>query len=455
MSLIQLDASGALDSAVGDRGISRRLLDELESRITEVHKELAAQRSRGDYGFYELYRDDGSFSECETAAAEFYAHGYENLVVLGIGGSALGLTALVTALKPPYYNLLDQDGRHGRPRVFVMDNVDPETFAQMLQLCSPQKTLFNVISKSGSTAETVAQLLLVIGVLEDAVGASSVRDHLVITTGPDADGTKATVLARVAEKYELRRFDVPENVGGRFSVFSPVGMFPAAVLGMNLGQFRAGCASMDAACLRDGVQSNPAYLFAALHYLGWRELGHSISIMMPYSDALRDVADWYRQLWAESLGKRERLNGQSDWFAGQTPVKALGVTDQHSQLQLYLEGPHDKLITVLDVERPRVDLALPTKLSGVEGITYLEGHSLGALLKAECNATVDALREAQRPVIRISMPAVNEHSVGQLLYLLEVATAAAGQLFEVDAFDQPAVERIKVLTRQYLRDMRG
>jgi glucose-6-phosphate isomerase len=330
-----------------------------------------------------------------------------------------------------------------------MDNVDPETFHQMMRICPPEKTLYNVISKSGGTAETVAQLLVVVDLLEKAVGASALKEHLVVTTGALEKGAKPNPLQALVKKRGLVSFDVPPNVGGRFSVFSSVGLFPAAVLGMDLKALFAGCASMDKQCSRANLLDNPAYLRAAVNFLGSRDKGKSISVMLPYADALRDVADWYCQIWAESLGKRCNLDGTNTaWHAGQTPVKALGVTDQHSQLQLYLEGPNDKVITVLSVAAFRKRVSIPKAGPSVKGPAYLHGSTLNKLMAAERKATVDSLKENDRPVMAVNFPEVNEFTVAELLYMLEVETAMAGRLFDVDAFDQPAVEQIKVRTRR-------
>ena len=234
--------------------------------MAQAHRALRSERAEKKYGFFDLHKDKSIIGQVDRAAKDFSKIQHQNLVVLGIGGSALGTTALVTALKAPYYNLLSKEERGGRPRIFVMDNVDPETFHQMMRLCPPEKTLYNVISKSGGTAETIAQLLIVVEMLEKAVGASALKDHLAVTTGPLERGTKPNPLQALAKKRGLVSFEVPANVGGRFSVFSPVGLFPAAVLGMDLKALFAGCASMDRQCSRASLKNNPAYLRAAVEF---------------------------------------------------------------------------------------------------------------------------------------------------------------------------------------------
>ena len=447
---VTVDIAGARSSAVtAAHGITPGELKQVETPVLRAHRALQDDRAQGRHGFYDLYKDQAGLNAVKKAARGFSKVGYENLVVLGIGGSALGIKTLATALKPPYYNLLTRKAREGRPRLFVMDNIDPDSFGGMLGLCPHDKTLYNVISKSGATAETVSQLLIVVEELERTLGGTAMRDHLVVTTGPREKGGALTPLQHVKKEYRLQGFRVPSTVGGRFSVFSPVGMFPAAVLGMDINALAAGCGAMDRRTSKASLRENPAYLRAAVHYLAWSKKGKSLAVMMPYSDRLRDVAEWYRQLWAESLGKKESLDRRNKaLYAGQTPVRALGVTDQHSQLQLYLEGPNDKLITLVEERKFSRQVKIPDALPGLGGLEYLEGRTLNRLMASERKATADALRESNRPVVRIGVPWVDAHTMGQLLYMLQVETAMAGRLFNVDAFDQPAVEAIKVFTRK-------
>jgi glucose-6-phosphate isomerase len=449
---IRIDIAGARAEAVGSKhGITRTELKELEPEIATGHARLSAERKAGRLGFYDLYKDKAMLGAIRAAVRAFPPRNFENLVVLGIGGSALGLTTLVTALKPPHYNMRDRKGRGGFPRAFVMDNVDPNSFHSMLELCAPEKTLYNVISKSGGTAETAAQAFIIAEHLEKTLGRAAVKDHLVITTETQGKGAKPSLLHRLQKRYGAHMLDVPLNVGGRFSVFSAVGLFPAAMLGIDIGGLMSGCKTMDQRTQSTSLAKNPAYLRAALHFLAADHKGKYMAVMMPYSDALRDVSDWYRQLWAESLGKKVSRDGRNaDWYAGQTPIRALGVTDQHSQLQLFLEGPNDKIVTVLEQQRFECTLPIPSVLEDDSGAEYMRKRTMAQLLDAECRATIDALREAERPVIRVRLDRVDASSIGQLLYMLEVETAMAGELFNVDAFDQPAVERIKVLTRAYL-----
>lgn len=447
---LKIDIARALSNAVGaEHGVSPKELDEIAPRVQQLHRILQQERAEGKYGFYDLYRDKATREQVKTEAARFLAKGYENLVVLGIGGSALGITALKTALLPPYYNMLSRGARKGCPRLFVMDNIDPITFKQMLKMCAPQKTLFVAISKSGETAETMSQMMIVLDVLEKKVGKDKVKDHLVVTTSPKGPNAPKSLMHPVAEAYGLTSFAIPLNVGGRFSVFTPVGLFPAAMLGMDLDAMAEGCAAMDARCTKTDVQENPAYLRAAMHYLLDTQKGKHLSVMMPYADGLKDVADWYCQLWAESLGKEHDFEGNVV-HTGQTPVKALGATDQHSQVQLYREGPNDKVFNLLEVAKFDKTLKIPANLEYISELAYLRGKSMNKLMAAEYRGTVDALKVSKRPVIRVTLPRLNANTVAQLLYMLEVETAMAGRLYNINAFNQPGVEEGKKIARRLM-----
>lgn len=449
-SEILVDVSRATAKAVGpEHGVTPKEIQELVPGVTEAHQKLQEERAQGKYGFWDLHKDEKAFTAVKEIAQEFLGKQIDNLVVLGIGGSALGTRALATALKPPFYNLLSRRARKNKPRLFVMDNIDPTTFKAMMRLCPPSRTVYNVISKSGETAETMAQLMIIVDLIEKKLGKAEMKNHVVVTTNPRGGGAKPSLLHPVADTYGLHEFTVPLNVGGRFSVFSPVGMFPAALLGMDLDGFREGCQAMDTRCQTPELLENPAYLCAAYQYIADVHKGKNISVMMPYADGLADVADWYRQLWAESLGKRFALDG-TEVYAGQTPVKALGVTDQHSQIQLYREGPNDKIITVLEVQRFDVTLRIPNTLEHIPELGYLRNATMNKLLSAELTGTIDALKISQRPVIRIRLPRINEYFVAQLLYMLEVETAMAGRLYNVQTFDQPGVEEGKKIARHLM-----
>jgi glucose-6-phosphate isomerase len=297
----------------------------------------------------------------------------------------------------------------------------------------------NVISKSGGTAETMAQYLVVRQWLEDALGGAAAR-HLVFTTDP-ARGA----LRELAVREGIATLEVPPDVGGRFSVLSPVGLLPAALVGIDVAGLLAGARQAIESAEADQLGRNPAALYAALHWAADADLQARINVLMPYTDRLREFAEWYRQLWAESLGKRVDRGGQAV-HRGPTPVGAVGATDQHSQVQLFMEGPYDKAITFVVVDELGVDLTIPARADLPADLAYLPGHTLGELLRAEYEATSAALAQMGRMSCTLRLPALSPASLGEAIMFLQLATGYAGVWYGVDPFDQPGVELGKKLT---------
>lgn len=366
-----------------------------------------------------------------------YVKAFDNLVVIGIGGSALGNIALQNTLRPLNWNNLSKNDRKGNLRIFIIDNVDPDYVSSILDSIDVKKTLFNVISKSGSTAEAMANYLVVRGIIE-AYGLSP-RKHLLFTTDP-----KKGVLRKIAEEENILTLEIPENVGGRFSVLSPVGLLSAMAAGINIEELYDGAKNAYYRTIKENIWNNPAALIALIHFLYYQN-GRNISVMMAYSNKLYYLADWYRQLWAESLGKAYSKDGEKI-NVGQTPVKALGAVDQHSQIQLYNEGPNDKIITFLKTETFDRDIKIPYIHINENYLNYLHGKSLSQLLNNELVGTETALAENGKPSLRITFPKINEFNVGEFIMYYELATTIAGDLFNVNPFDQPGVELGKKIT---------
>jgi glucose-6-phosphate isomerase len=437
---LQLEYTNVLDTAIGPtHGLGRAEIQRAVPPVKELLTRMEREHKAGQHRYRDLPHDAEMLKQVQ-AAVRRYAGKYENLVVLGIGGSALGNIALQTALNPAYYNLMPARTRRG-PRLFVMDNVDPVQFGNLLDLLGPdlRKTLFNVISKSGETAETASQFLIVHDLLARKLGTKALAAHILVTTDP-AGGTMRGIVE--AEGFDA--LPVPPGVGGRYSVLSAVGLLSAGMCGIRIDRLLGGAAAMGARVGQRAVPKNPAAMLALLLHAFYVR-GKRLHVMMPYGFQLKDLADWYRQLWAESLGKQRDLEGRPV-IIGPTPIKALGTTDQHSQVQLYREGPNDKVFIFLEVEKFARDVKIPRVAGMPPDLAYLPGHSLGVLLNAEKRATEYALVASQRPCITIRFPAVNEETVGQFILLWEAATTIMAGLLNVNAYDQPAVQLGKELT---------
>ena len=422
--------SGAVDG-----GLMEPLWRVEAARVAAAVRDVRAEHARGTLGFLDL-PGDAALHERTRAIAERMRAGTSDVVVLGIGGSALGPIALRTALLTPGWNTIGDYERGGYPRLHVLDNVDPRTIGALLERLDLARTLFVITSKSGGTAETMAQYLVVRGRLDEALGAGA-RDRLVFVTDPEKGALRA-----LARRESITTLDVPANVGGRFSVLAPVGLLPAALVGIDTNALLAGAGAMAELGLREEVAGNPPGTYALLQWLADTRLGKPIHVFMPYADALRDMAGWFVQLWAESLGKKAR-DGR---HVGPTPIAALGATDQHSQVQLFMEGPHDKTVTFLAVDVVDGELEIPSLHPDVPELAYLGGHRLGELLDVERQATAGALARRGRPNMTLRLERVDAWHVGALFMFLEMATVIAGRLYDVDPMDQPGVELGKQFT---------
>lgn len=439
---IKLDYSGMMSDVIGsDKGITPEELEEISPAVKAAAESIEEKRDTGEYGFYQLPYESVT-TDTVLSLAETYEGLVDDFIILGIGGSALGGKALFQALCNPIHNLLTREERNGTPRIHFLDNVDPVTIKSILDYINPEKTLFNVITKSGMTTETISQFLVVRKLLEDKLGKQSEAEHLVITTGDTSSG-----LYKLACENSYPLLAIPENVGGRFSVFSPVGLFPAAMMGIDIEDLLAGARSMDERTWTDKLRENPAYMCGALHYLADTRKGLNITVMMPYCDALYQVAYWFRQLWAESLGNKSTISGET-LNSGQTPITALGATDQHSQLQLYTEGPFDKMITFLKVENHSSSFKIPE--SHEDEYSYLSGHGIEDLINIELESTRLALIEAGRSTMSLILPEISEFTVGQLLFMLEVQTVLTAGLYDVNPLNQPGVEASKRYIKRML-----
>ncbi len=405
-------------------GIGDGELRELRPRLEETMSTFLEDPP----GFMRLPETDELSEPSKALAEEVRASGATDFVHVGIGGSALSPAALHRALNHPFYNLLAD---RGGPRLHFAENTDPATLSAILDVADLAGTWANVVTKSGSTAETMANFLVIRGALVETLGEYAYGERVVFTTDPEEG-----YLVQIAGREGIRTLQIPPDVGGRFSVLTPVGLFPAAVTGLDVDALLRGAAQC-AGEVKERGADHPAVQGAAYHYLVDTARGRNVRVMMTYADALDRFAAWFVQLWAESLGKEGK---------GSTPHGAVGTIDQHSQVQLYMEGPQDKVIEIVEVEEHPRDLPIPEAYKDLEGVGYLGGHTMAELLNVECNATRKALTEAGRPNSTIRIDAIDEEHLGYLFHALEVQTAIAGSLYGVNTFDQPGVEAGKQIT---------
>ena len=424
MTIYSQDLSGALGD--GDR-LPEADLDALTRELAPALAKLADGRRTGAAPQLAIADATDDFADIEAHARRIEAVA-DAVVILGTGGSSLGGQTICRLADHGF------GPRKGRPRLIFMDNIDPVTFDAMFERLDPARTHVVAMSKSGGTAETMLQALACLRWMDEALGADRAAEAFTALTEP-----KDSPLKRLAEARRMPTLDHHMGVGGRYAALTNVGLLPAALAGLDIRAIRAGAAWALDASLNVSANESPAAMGAALNIGLQRRRGVGIAVVMPYVDALAPLAFWHRQLWAESLGKGGN---------GTLPANALGTVDQHSQLQLYLDGPADKFFTLILTEQS--GRGAPPADTDDAALRYLAGRPLGDLMDAEQRATVDTLVAAGRPTRVFHLEAVDERAIGALMAHFEMETILAAALLNVDPFDQPAVEDGKVRARNYL-----
>jgi glucose-6-phosphate isomerase len=423
----------AVDST---HGLSKK---ELSAQKKDMVSLINNMHARGQQ-FYSIVDDHETIKEVESFAKKM-KNKYKHVVVIGIGGSALGAVCLHNALKHLYDK---EQKKRTSPTLHVLDNVDPIVYAELEDVIDLKKTLFLIISKSGNTAEALGPFLYFQNKIKKL--KHNIKDHFVAITHP-GNG----LLSELAEKEHMHVI-THGDVGGRFAVLSTVGLVPAALIGIDIKKLIAGAKDMRDQFFTPDASKNLPYQIAKIQY----ELSKkkkSITVMMPYAQKLLSFADWYRQLLAESIGKELNDSGRKV-NTGITPVKALGTTDQHSQAQLYNEGPNDKLIMFIHVKQLYKKLQIPTIYKKYKQLAYLQGASFNDLMDAEREGTVTALTKRDRPNMTITIDKIDEYHMGALFMLFEGSVALLGEMYNINAFNQPGVELAKRLTVKNLGRMR-
>ena len=436
--LFHIDTDACFDTTVGPAGLSEDSLSQALVALAPVVARLGAVRQwaePGDLSFLHVPRARYDLAPMTDLAARLGAR-CDDLLVLGTGGSSLGGQTL--------YELVDRGfgPPAGYPRLHFMDNVDPDSFAALLDSVDATRLGVLAISKSGGTAETLCQTLIALDHLRQVVGEAGLKDCMAVITEPNDSPLK-----QLALRFGLPCLDHHQGIGGRYSVLTNVGLLPAILAGLDPLAIRAGAQQVLNGFFHPTVEIDASpVLGAGLAVCLSRDKGISQTVLMPYVDRLACFAGWYRQLWAESLGKNGR---------GTTPIKAVGAVDQHSQLQLYLDGPRDKFFTLMRLETTGQGARVPNDLADSLGLDYLSGRRLGDLLDAEAKATAATLIANGCPTRLFTFQRLDEEVLGGLFMHFMLETVLAAELFAVSPFGQPAVEEGKELTRQYMRALHG
>ena len=436
MSLIRYEHKNALTDVVGEmHGITSKEIDQLLASAAKCTATLRKHKSGGPLDFTDL-PDDSKTIDAIKAFAQRHNGAFDDLIVVGMGGSSLATLALYKALKP-------KERSERGPRLRLIDNTDPMTVASAMMGLDPARTLAVVISKSGTTLETIAGLALVEEWFKN--NHLPLDRHIIIVTGP-----KGGFLNDYVSGNKLERFVIPEGVVGRYSALSPVGLLPAALLGFNIDRLLSGARELRDESLSAQPIDNKPLVAAAVSAQLLQKRGKVISVFMPYTLRLQALGEWYVQLWAESLGKSRDID-KKPVRIGQTPLVAVGASAQHSQLQLFLDGPNDKLFTLVEMEHFSHHVPLPDSFDyAAAGLDFLKGHDFGEVINAQLRATEQALREQSRPNTRIVLSDLSTEVLGAMMMFYQLQTTYAAHFLHVDAFDQPAVERGKEITRKSL-----
>jgi len=424
MSTITLDITNSLKGSGNRGGIEKKAVNKTASELGRYNQALW----KNPYGFMELPESRFQFDIIKKLAGRSKRQKIKNLVILGIGGSSLGTETIFDALLHPFHNY-GSDIRKGLPQYFILDNIDPHTINRIFDIVRKdlEHTLLVVISKSGETPETISQFMIFKKLMEKGKGF---RERIILITDQEKG-----ILKQIADKEGYGVLNVPEGVGGRFSVLTPVGLFPSAVMGIDIDDIAQGALDMSKHIRQAKYTDNMAIALASILYL-MDKSGRNIHVIMPYCGRLSGFADWFRQLEAESLGKN---------CCGPTPTKAMGVTDQHSQLQLYVDGPRDKCIMLLYSAREK--RPIPNTFPYIDSLDYLAKKDLNELFHAEFLGTTLSLIEAGTPSFTVLLNDINAYSLGALFFLYEMAIAYLGHLYTINPFDQPGVELGKIYTK--------
>lgn len=432
--VLHIDTANVYTPQVGNEGVSPSELAAIDQKLRQVHQRLLKGSNDGleaEYACLNLpHHMSRLLPKIEQMAHEISR--FPDIVLIGIGGSSLGSKAVWHAL----------NGASQKTRLHFVENADPYDLHRLLSRLSPTDTAVICISKSGGTMETIAQYLILRGWLSDKLGNDQALKRQWIITDPETGW-----LRRLAQRENIASLPVPPKVGGRYSVLSPVGLLPLTALGVDARALLRGAADNAARCAAEDLRLNPALEMAALYFLLDVKKNKRISIMMPYINRLRFFVDWYCQLWAESLGKKNAANKEP---AGSLPVRAVGTIDQHSQLQMYLESRYDKVFTFIELAHWEHNLSIPLGAEDREAFPYLKEKTLADVMHAEFNATRETITKTGHPNLTIRLPRLDAYILGQLIDLYQRVTIYTGQLYGINPLDQPAVEEGKKLAVRYL-----
>jgi glucose-6-phosphate isomerase len=433
---VKIDFTNIFSENIGEHGVNRNEIFKKVELIKSVKKRII---DKINDDFYPLTLPDEMLKEVYEINnyASYIREKFDNLVVIGMGGSILGNELLHYSVNGIYSNFVKPK------KVYFIDNIDPETNLTLIQTLDLKKTFFNIITKSGSTSETLLNLLLLVDILKKE--GLNPKEHFLFTTDPEKG-----LLRKLSNELEIKTYPIHPKVGGRYSVLSHVGLFSAAFEEINIEKLLLGAKERKEKFLNKEPIENSEMLFALTQYKFFKEKDVNINVIFSYSDGLEYLGKFYEQLLAESIGKKFSRDGK-EIYAGITPVVARGPYHQHSTLQLFMEGPYDKLIIFVVPKKFRKDADIYNSLGYLE-LDFLTGKHYSELLLNEYIATKMALTQNGRPNVSIEIEKIDEENLGRLIYFMELEVLALGELLNINPIDQPSVEIGKRFTHALMGD---
>jgi glucose-6-phosphate isomerase len=438
MSSLTLDYTNCLSEAIGaTHGLTKSEVDTLVAKFPKHHENVDELRSTAECAFFDLpYQDQGELK----ALLKKHQGKWDNLVVVATGGSSLGPKSLLTALGHTMHNHLEAKERKNAPRVFFANNPDPRALSELVEPLDLKRTLFQITSKSGATVETMAMWLWLAELLKKKAGKGALSNQVVFTTDRDK-----SPLSEIAKQEKIDTLHVPTNLAGRYGVLGNTGLFAAGMCNIDISALLAGAADMDKRCRHGDAFRNPAYMHALVHYLLTRKRRKTIHVMFSFSNRVQGVGEWYSHLCAVSQGKMLNRKGKAV-HVGPSPVASLGTAEQHGQMQLFCEGPFDKVVTFVTVKDHGAKIIAPASYPKLEAVTHLQNADFSTIMDYGYWGTEQHITASGRPNMTIQLDVVDEANIGGLYYLLQLSTVMSAELYGIDPFDQPGVEHCKHAT---------
>jgi glucose-6-phosphate isomerase len=432
MSSIILDYTNCLGEAIGaTHGLIKSEMDTQIAKIPQHHKDIDELRANGACAFFDLPHQN---QDALKSLLKKHHGKWDNVVIVAVGGSSLAARCLIDSLGHSQHNTLDAKARKQAPRIFYANSPDPTSLQQLCEPLELKKTLFVVISKSGVTSDTLAIWLHVAELLKKKIGKGALSQHAVIITDPEK-----SPLADFAKQEKIDTLPIPHNLPGRYGVLGNAGLFAAGLCGIDYQQVLSGAAEMDTRCRQGDAYSNPAYMHALIHYLLTRKRRKTMHATYAFSSGLYAVSLWYAHLNSVSLGKMLNRKGKAV-HVGPSPVTALGPNDQHGHMQLFSEGPYDKVITYLTADSFGPALPIPANYPKWDAVSHLAHSDGNTLMQQAFWSSEYHITQAGRPNMTLRLSDITPHTIGGVIYLLQLSTVLSAELYGIDPFDQPGVD---------------